>query len=160
MLCTRPYLAYTISQTSQFSTDPSTVHETAAKRSQRNAQFRDYFSLLQVAALFGDQRNKHLRWYLARNRSTWLSFLRRKNPSGFSGFSPCLGTRQSTATSSTATIKGLSQLQTIQSTTHESVKILHLLRVHLGHPQKDCRLRLATIYNSFIVNHPESPPSR
>ena len=35
MLCTRPDLAYTISQISQFSTDPSTIHETAAKRSLR-----------------------------------------------------------------------------------------------------------------------------
>ena len=35
MLCTRPNLAYTISQISQFPTNPSTVHETAAKRSLR-----------------------------------------------------------------------------------------------------------------------------
>jgi hypothetical protein len=35
MLCTRPDLAFTISQISQFSTNPSTVHETAAKRSLR-----------------------------------------------------------------------------------------------------------------------------
>ena len=35
MLCTRPDLAYTISQISQFSTNPSTIHETAAKRSLR-----------------------------------------------------------------------------------------------------------------------------
>lgn len=31
MLCTRPYLAYTISQISQFSSNPSTAHESAAK---------------------------------------------------------------------------------------------------------------------------------
>lgn len=35
MLCTRPDLAYTISQISQFSTNPSTIHESAAKRSLR-----------------------------------------------------------------------------------------------------------------------------
>jgi len=32
MLCTRPDLAYTISQISQYSTNPSSIHETAAKR--------------------------------------------------------------------------------------------------------------------------------
>jgi len=35
MLCTRPDLAYTISQISQYSTNPSSAHETAAKRSLR-----------------------------------------------------------------------------------------------------------------------------
>ena len=35
MLCTRPDLAYTISQISQYSTHPSTIHEMAAKRSLR-----------------------------------------------------------------------------------------------------------------------------
>jgi hypothetical protein len=32
MLCTRPDLAYSISQISQFSSNPSTIHESAAKR--------------------------------------------------------------------------------------------------------------------------------
>jgi len=35
MLCTRPDLAFTISQISQFSSNPSTIHESAAKRALR-----------------------------------------------------------------------------------------------------------------------------